>query len=85
MTDRRYPDGRKVPFPSEKERGIQHKVPVFLGEGPDRIEIGEVTVEQAVNGGLILDMFLTGMWTDPNIMSECLQMKGFIRAEMRKN
>ena len=49
------------------------------------LEIGTADVEQAVNGGLIIDLFLTGMWTDPNIMSECLQMKGFIRAEMRKD
>jgi hypothetical protein len=61
------------------------KVPVYLGEGPDRIEIGGADVEQATNGGLIVNMFLTGMWTDPAIMSECLQMKGFIRAEMRKD
>lgn len=61
------------------------KVPLYLGEGEDRIEIGGADVEQAVNGGLIVDMFLTGMWTDPNIMTECIQMKGFIRAEMRKD
>ena len=50
-----------------------------------RLEIGTADVEQAANGGLIVNLFVAGMWTDPAIMAECLTMKGFIRAEMRKD
>jgi hypothetical protein len=49
------------------------------------IDIGLADVEQGANGGLIIDLFMAGMWTDPAIMSECLTMKGTIRAEMRKD
>lgn len=49
------------------------------------LEIGMADVEQGANGGLIIDLFMAGQWTDPAIMSECLQMKGTIRAEMRKD
>jgi hypothetical protein len=72
-------------IPSMEDLGIRRKVPVFLGEGDERIQIGEADVQQAANGGLILDMYLAGMWTDPAIMSECLQMKGFISEGQRKD
>lgn len=72
-------------IPSAEDLGIRRKVPVFLGEGNDRIQVGECDVQQAQNGGLILDMFLAGMWTDPAMMSECLFMKGFISAGLRKD
>lgn len=49
------------------------------------VEIGTADVEQGANGGLIIDLFMAGQWTDPTMMSECLNMKGFIRAEMRKD
>lgn len=49
------------------------------------LEIGMADVQQAVNGGLTIDLFIAGEWTDPDIMSESLNMKGFIRAEMRKD
>lgn len=50
-----------------------------------RLEIGTAEVEQGTNGGLIIDLFMAGQWTDPTMMSESLNMKGFIRAEMRKD
>jgi hypothetical protein len=49
------------------------------------LDIGMADVEQGANGGLIIDLLMAGQWTDPTIMNECLQMKGFIRAEMRKD
>lgn len=71
--------------PTQEERGLKQKIPVFLGEGDDKIQIGEADTEQATNGGLIVKMFLAGMWTDPAIMSECLFMTGFISAGQRKD
>lgn len=51
----------------------------------DCLEIGTADVEQGANGGLIIDLFIAGQWTDPTMMAECLNMKGTIRAEMRKD
>lgn len=51
----------------------------------DALEIGMADVQQGINGGLTIELFIAGEWTDPDIMSESLIMKGFIRAEMRKD
>lgn len=58
---------------------------IFMRFKEKRLEIGSADVEYGANGGLIIDLFMAGQWTDPAMMTECLTMKGFIRAEMRKD
>lgn len=69
-----------------KRDGVRRMRLVLIDEdNHDRLEIGRADVEQAANGGLIVDVFMAGQWTDPTMMTEALNMKGFIRAEMRKD
>lgn len=51
------------------------RVPLFLGEGEDRKEIGYADVVQLTNGSLEVDMFIPGDFS----------MKGVIPAALRKD
>lgn len=51
------------------------RVPLYLGEGEDRKEIGYADVEQLTNGSLSVDLFIPGDFS----------MKGVIPASLRKD
>jgi hypothetical protein len=71
--------------PTVEMRGGEEENVISVRSRYNTLEIGTAEVEQGANGGLIIDLFMAGQWTDPTMMAESLHMKGFIRAEMRKD
>jgi hypothetical protein len=50
------------------------RVPLFLGEGPDRQEIGYADTELLANGTVICEMFVPGDLTMTAVIPEALRM-----------
>lgn len=66
---------------------MNDKIPIFLGEGRDKFQIGEgnITATHA-NGNLEVDIWLAGEYTvRTNNVSGLAQMHGFIPSDLRKD
>lgn len=63
----------------------EKSVPIFLGEGEDREEIGVAHVYQTAAGALELDMFVSGEYMiKSNNLPGQVRMRGIIPEPLRK-
>lgn len=55
-------------------------VPLYLGEGPDRIEIGTAEIQPTSTGSWLVGMYMAGDWTEDFGLSGSTFIRGIIPA-----
>lgn len=59
-------------------------VPLYLGEGPDRIEIGTAELQKTSTGDFLVGMYMAGDWTEDFGLSGSTFIRGIIPARALK-